>query len=281
MELWYTEYQTPSLGISLKIKRTLHREKSDYQDIAVIDTEEFGRMLVLDGTVQTTERDEYIYHEMITHVPLSIYRNPERVLVVGGGDGGVVREVLKHESIKSVVLAEIDERVVEVSKKYLPGISCGLNDSRVEVRIGDGIKFVRENRDAFDVIIVDSTDPVGAAEGLFDIEFYKSIEKCLTSRGVFCAQTESPYLHSELIKRMYRQADEVFSGARLFTCPVPTYPGGYWSFTLGLKDEVVLDKTEKNSLKDTRYWSPDIQEAAFVLPRFLEDIIGGCNDAEQ
>ncbi len=281
MELWYTEYQTPSLGISLKIKRTLHREKSAYQDIAVIETEQFGRMLVLDGTVQTSERDEYIYHEMITHVPLSISRNPEKVLVVGGGDGGVVREVLKHESIRSVVLAEIDERVVEISKKYLPGISCGLDDRRVEVIIGDGIEYVRKNRDVFDVIIVDSTDPVGAAEGLFNIEFYKSIEKCLTDSGVVCAQTESPFLHTELIKRMYGQAAEIFSGARLYTCPVPTYPGGYWSFTLGIKDTGLMNKRAKNSLKGTRYWTPEIHNAAFVLPRFLEDIIGGCNGAKQ
>ena len=188
MDLWIREMQEENAAMIYKVKETLHTEKTKYQELAILDTYEFGRMLVLDGIVQTTIRDEFAYHEMITHIPLFTHNNPKKVLVIGGGDGGTIREILKHKSVEKAVLCEIDERVVELSKKYLPEISCGLSDPRVEVFIGDGIKYVREHNNEFDVAIVDSPDPIGAAVGLFSIDFYSSLYDCLKADGIFTAR---------------------------------------------------------------------------------------------
>lgn len=277
MELWYTEYQTRNVGITCKTNKTYHTEKTKYQEIALIDTEQFGRMLVLDGTVQTTIQDEFVYHEMITHVPLFTHKNPEKVLVIGGGDGGAIREILKHPTVKKAVLVEIDGRVVEISKKYLPEISCALDDERVEVCIADGIKYVETHKNEFDVIMVDSTDPVGPAVGLFKIDFYKSIYQALKEDGIFVAQTESPFFHRDLIRDVYKDVKSLFSVTRLYTCAIPTYPSGYWSFTIGSKKYDPLE-TDTSSIHciETRYYCPEIHKAAFALPKFVADILASC-----
>lgn len=274
MDLWYTEFQTPALGITCKTRRTLHRERTEYQDLALIETEQFGRMLVLDGTVQTTVEDEFVYHEMITHIPLFTHKNPRRVLVIGGGDGGSIRELLKHPSVEKAVLVEIDGRVVEVAKLHLPEISHALDDSRVEVKITDGIRYVAEHKNEFDVVLVDSTDPVGPAVGLFSVEFYKSVYQCLREDGIFVAQTESPFFHKELIRNAYRDMSSAFPIARLYTCAIPTYPSGYWSFTMGSKkyDPLQTD-VEAIPRLDTKYYCPEIHRAAFALPRFVADLV--------
>jgi spermidine synthase len=274
MELWYTEYQTPDVGITCKTTRTLHTEKTQYQEMALIETKQFGRMLVLDGTVQTTIEDEFVYHEMITHIPLFTHANPKRTLVIGGGDGGAIREILKHPSIEKAVLVEIDGRVVEVSKKYLPEISCALEDKRVEVNIADGIKYVQEHRKEFDVILVDSTDPVGPAVGLFAVDFYKSIYEALNDDGIFVAQTESPFFHKDLIRNVFKDVKSVFPIARLYTCAIPTYPSGYWSFTMGSKKYDPL-KTDISRIPeiDTKYYCPEIHKAVFALPRFAAELV--------
>jgi spermidine synthase len=274
MELWYTEYQTPDVGITCKTTRTLHTEKTQYQEMALIETKQFGRMLVLDGTVQTTIEDEFVYHEMITHIPLFTHANPKRALVIGRGDGGVIREILKHPSIEKAVLVEIDGRVVEVSKKYLPEISCALEDKRVEVNIADGIKYVQEHRKEFDVILVDSTDPVGPAVGLFAVDFYKSIYEALNDDGIFVAQTESPFFHKDLIRNVFKDVKSVFPIARLYTCAIPTYPSGYWSFTMGSKKYDPL-KTDISRIPeiDTKYYCPEIHKAVFALPRFAAELV--------
>jgi spermidine synthase len=274
MELWYTEYQTPDVGITCKTTRTLHTEKTQYQEMALIETKQFGRMLVLDGTVQTTIEDEFVYHEMITHIPLFTHANPKRALVIGGGDGGVIREILKHPSIEKAVLVEIDGRVVEVSKKYLPEISCALEDKRVEVNIADGIKYVQEHRKEFDVILVDSTDPVGPAVGLFAVDFYRSIYEALNDDGIFVAQTESPFFHKDLIRNVFKDVKSVFPIARLYTCAIPTYPSGYWSFTMGSKkyDPLKADISRIPEI-DTKYYCPEIHKAVFALPRFAAELV--------
>ncbi|MCR4435560.1 MAG: polyamine aminopropyltransferase [Clostridiales bacterium] len=273
MELWYTEFQTSGVGITCKTSKTYHTEKTEYQEMALIETEQFGRMLVLDGTVQTTIEDEFVYHEMITHVPLFTHPNPKKALVIGGGDGGAIREIIKHPSIEKAVLVEIDGRVVEVCRQYLPEISCALGDKRVEVNIADGIKYVQEHKNEFDVIIVDSTDPVGPAVGLFAIDFYRSIHESLKEDGIFVAQTESPFFHKELIRNVYRDVKAVFPIARLYTCAIPTYPSGYWSFTLGSKkyDPLKTDVTKIPEL-DTRYYSAQIHTSAFALPKFVAEL---------
>jgi len=274
MELWYTEYQTPSLGITCKVVKTLHKEKTQFQDMDVIETEQFGRMLVLDGAVMTTIEDEFVYHEMITHVPLFTHKNPRKVLVVGGGDGGTIREVLKHSTVEKAVLAEIDGRVVEVSKQYLPEISCALDDKRAEVNIVDGIKYVKEHKNEFDVIMVDSTDPIGPAVGLFAPDFYKAIYEALKEDGLFVAQTESPFFHKDFIRKIFKDVKSIFPIARLYTCAVPTYPSGYWSFTLGSKkyDPLETDVSKIPAI-DTKYYTPEIHKAAFSLPKFVADLV--------
>ncbi len=274
MELWYTEYQTKSLGITCKTTKTFHTEKTEYQDMALIETEQFGKMLVLDGTVQTTIGDEFVYHEMITHVPLCTHKNPKKALVIGGGDGGAIREIIKHPSIEKAVLVEIDGRVVEISKQYLPEISCALDDSRVEVCVTDGIKYVQDHKNEFDVIMVDSTDPVGPAVGLFQIDFYKSIFEALKDDGIFVAQTESPFFHKELIKGVFNDVKSLFPITRLYTCSIPTYPSGYWSFTMGSKkyDPIETDVSQLPNM-ETKYYCPEIHKSVFALPKFVADII--------
>ena len=275
MELWFTEKQTENLGITCKVNKTYHTEKTDFQDIALIDTKQFGKMLILDGVIQTTEKDEFVYHEMITHVPLFTHKNPERVLVVGGGDGGTVREVLKHPSVKKVTLAEIDKSVVDVSKKFLPQISCTLEDDRAEVLITDGIKYVKEHKNEFDVIIVDSTDPVGPAVGLFSLDFYKSIFDALKEDGIFVAQTESPFYNGDFIKRVFKDIKSIFSMAKLYLSFVPTYPGGLWCFTMGSKKYNPLEVNIPDELDfETKYYNPGIHKACFELPEFVKNIVG-------
>jgi spermidine synthase len=276
MDMWLKEMQLEGAGIAMtyKVKETLVRKQTQFQDLAIIDTEVFGRMLVLDGIVQTTIKDEFVYHEMISHIPLFTHPNPKKVLVVGGGDGGAIREILKHPSVEKAVLCEIDGDVVDECKKYLPEISHALDDPRCEVFIGDGIKYVKEHQNEFDVIIVDSTDPFSIAEGLFGGNFYKDIYNSLTEDGIFIAQTETPFYLPDTVKKVFNDAKSIFPVTKLFMAAIPTYPGGYWSFTVGSKK---LDPTQVDITKipdmDTKYYTPEIHKACFVLPKYVKDIV--------
>jgi len=274
MDLWVTEMWTPIMALSCKTKKTIHQEKSEYQEIAVVETEQFGRMLLLDGVIQTTVEDEFIYHEMIAHVPLFAHKNPRNVLVIGGGDGGAIRETVKHPSVDKAVLVEIDERVVEVSKQYLPEISCALDHEKVEVVIDDGIKYVKENKNQFDVVIIDSTDPVGPAEGLFSSDFYRSVYECLREDGIMVAQAESPFFDRKFIREILSNIGSSFPLTRLYTSFVPTYPGGYWGFALGSKkyDPVEADPARFDKI-DTRFYTPEIHKASFVLPKYVSEYL--------
>lgn len=274
MDMWLKEAQISDAAMTYQVKETLVTKKTDFQDLAIIDTYAFGRMLVLDGIVQTTIGDEYVYHEMISHIPLYTHPNPKRVLVVGGGDGGAIREILKHPSVEKVVLCEIDGCVIEECKKYLPEISCELDNPRCEIFIGDGIKYVHEHKNEFDVIIVDSTDPFGAAEGLFGGSFYKEIYDCLTVDGIFIAQTETPFYLPQVVKGVFNDAKAIFPVTKLFMAAIPTYPGGYWSFTIGSKKY----DPENVDLKDTydvttKYYTKRLHKACFTLPKYVEDLI--------
>lgn len=274
MDMWLREGQIEDAVMTYKVKETLVRKKTKYQDLCIVDTYALGRMLTLDGIVQTTIKDEYVYHEMITHIPLFTHKNPKKVLVVGGGDGGTVREILKHPSVEKVVLCEIDEDVIKECKKFLPEISCGLSDPKCEIFIGDGIKYVHEHKNEFDVIIVDSTDPFGAAEGLFGGSFYKEISECLTQDGIFIAQTETPFYLPDTVKRVYDDAKAVFPITKLFMAGIPTYPSGFWSFTIGSKkyDPETADLSNTIDI-DTKYYTKQLHKACFVLPKFIEDIL--------
>jgi len=274
MEMWIKEAQIEDASMIYKVRETLVRKQTEYQDLAIVETNSFGRMLLLDGIVQTTIADEYVYHEMITHIPLFTHPNPKKVLVVGGGDGGAIREVLKHPSVEKAVLCEIDKCVVEECMKYLPEISCELENPRCEVFIGDGIKYVHEHKNEFDVIIVDSTDPFGAAEGLFGGSFYKEISECLTKDGIFVAQTETPFYLPEVVRKVFNDARNAFPVTKLFMAAIPTYPGGYWSFTIGSK---MHDPEEADVPKElgfgTRYYTPKLHKACFALPKYVEELI--------
>lgn len=276
MDLWFKEEQISDATMTYKIRETLHREKTKFQDIAILDTYEFGKMLVLDGIVQTTIKDEYVYHEMISHIPLFTHPNPKQVLVVGGGDGGVIREVLKHPSVERAVLCEIDKRVIELASEYLPEISCGLKNKKAEVFIGDGIKYVMENKNKFDLVIVDSPDPIGAAEGLFSKNFYEAVHECLKEDGIFVAQTETPLYLPKLVKKVYKDIKNAFPITRMYMAAIPTYPGVYWSFTIGSKKYDPLDvNINKIPDLDTKYYYRDLHKACFVLPKDVKDLIEG------
>lgn len=273
MELWAKEFHSKNMAISYRIKETLHTEQSKFQDIAVVDSHQYGKMLLLDSIVQTTEQDEFVYHEMISHIALNAHPNPQRVLVVGGGDGGVIREIIKHKSVKEAVLVEIDDRVVELSKQYLPTIACALDDPRVTVRIQDGIEYVKNAKNEFDLIVVDSTDPIGPAVGLFAQEFYRDLHGALKDDGMFVAQTESPWVNSELISSLHVGLRNVFPIVKLYLAAIPTYQSGLFSFTVCSK---VYDPTEPQPDKpefETKYYSKALHGACFVLPPFIEQMV--------
>lgn len=274
MELWFSEYQTKDVMISCRVKSILHREKTPFQELMVLDTVEFGRMLVLDDVIQTNIKDEFVYHEMITHVALNTHAKPAQVLIIGGGDGGVVREAVKHDTVERVVHCEIDGAVIEAAKKYLPEISCALDHPKVEIVIDDGIKHVREHKNSYDVIIIDSTDPVGPAEGLFSAAFYRDIFDALREDGIFVAQTESPFFNADLIQRIYRDVAGIFPVPRLFLGNVPTYPGGLWTFTMGSKkyDPLQVDTGQIKALQ-TKYYSPAVHRSCFTLPPFVAQLL--------
>ncbi|MEH7293919.1 spermidine synthase [Priestia megaterium] len=273
MSFWFTEKQTKSFGITTKINRTLHIEKTDFQQLDMIETEEFGNMLVLDGMVMTSERDEFVYHEMIAHVPLFTHTNPQKVLVVGGGDGGTIREVLKHPNVQKVVQVEIDGKVVEYSKKYLPHISSEYDNPRTELILGDGFMHILESTDEYDVILVDSTEPVGPAANLFTKGFYSGISNALKEDGIFVAQTDNPWFKGDLIRKAIHDTKEIFPVSKLYTCNIPTYPSGMWTFTLGSKKYDPLTMPDSRFFElDTKYYTKELHYASFVLPKFVQEL---------
>ncbi len=274
-ELWFTERQNDNLTIGLRIRKILHSEQTEYQTLDVVETVQYGNMLVLDGCVMTTDKDEFVYHEMIAHVPMHTHPNPKKVLVVGGGDGGAIREVVKHPTVEKAVLAEIDGRVIENAKRYFPQIAQGFSDPRVEVQVTDGIRHVQEHPGEYDVILVDSTDPVGPAAGLFARDFYQAVYNALKEDGLFVAQTESPFVNQDLVRGVFQDVKRVFPIAELYLAYVPTYPTGMWSFTMGSKRYHPLRDRQPARTSDTRYYTEAVHQAAFTLPRFVEELLRG------
>ncbi len=272
---WFTEKHTSDSGLTFKIKETLYSHKSRWQKIDVVETEAFGRVLLLDDLVMLTERDEFVYHEMMAHVPLCSHSCPEDVLIVGGGDGGTAREVLRHDRVKSVTLVEIDEEVIECCRRFFPEVSSELNGgSSVTINIEDGFEFVRNRSDSFDVILVDSTDPIGPCKKLFSREFYQSIQKALRDDGILVAQSESPFLHGDIQEQMIADLCSIFPIVLMYLVYIPTYPTGMWSFLLASKKFHPIENLQPNisnliSAK-TRYYNPRIHESSFALPNFIE-----------
>ncbi len=276
MELWFTEKHTKGAGLTLKCKRTLYCHKSKFQQIDVLETEEFGRLLLLDGLVMTTERDEFFYHEMLVHPPMHYHgEKVKSVLVIGGGDGGAVRELLKYPEIERVILCEIDKEVVAVSRKFFPSISFALDDPRVEIRYADGSVILDEHKNDLDMIIIDSTDPIGAAKILFTERFYKSCRKALKKNGILCAQSESPIYHLSTMKEMKEALKAAgFPCLYFYISPVPTYPGGLWSWVMaGCNDIKIRERVQplsKKTYDELKFFNLDILNACICLPNFIK-----------
>lgn len=272
MELWFSEYQTKNVKLSFRVKNVLYTKQSKFQNISVIETEDFGRVLTLDDTVMLTTKDEFVYHEMISHVPLLTHGNASKVLVIGGGDGGTIREILKHP-VKEAHLVEIDREVIETSKEYFPSVSCGFSDPRVKIFCEDGIEFVKKNKD-YDIIIIDSTDPIGPAVGLFSREFYKNVFGALNDNGIMVAQTETPILFGDLIKRIYKDMSSAFPYTNLYSAVIPTYPGAFWTFTMGSKSiDPISQEIGVTPVLKTKYYTKELHRSYFILPPFVKDLI--------
>lgn len=276
MEFWLTEKHTEGYSVNWKVKETLYTEQTDYQHLAVVDTHELGKALVLDGIVQTTEMDEFIYHEMIAHPAMLTHPIPENILVIGGGDGGTIREVVKYPSVRHIDLVEIDEKVIMASRKYLPVISCALTDPRVRILIEDGTEFIKKKEDYYDVIIIDSSDPVGPATELFGQDFYRNAHKALKEDGLLVAQSESPLFYRETTKKVRQYIGNILPICVTYLAAVPTYTGGFWSFTIGSKKYSPLNKKPDPGFfkkLGTRYLTTELLPAAFALPQNIKELL--------
>ncbi|MGG7177318.1 polyamine aminopropyltransferase [Clostridium paraputrificum] len=279
MELWYTENQTDNVKFSMRVKETLYSKKSEFQQIDIIETYDFGKVLVIDGWTMITEKDEFIYHEMITHVPMTVNPKIKNVLVIGAGDGGTVRELTRFKSIEKIDMVELDEEVVKASRKYLPFTSCKLDDPTVNLYFQDGIKFVEGKVNQYDLIIVDSTDPIGPGEGLFTVEFYKNCYNALTENGILVNQGESPYydMNKREMKRAHNKLKDIFPICEVYQYMIPTYPSGHWFFGFASKKLHPVKDYNKEYYKslqlDDKYYNEDVHLASFALPNYVKRLL--------
>ena len=279
MELWFTEKHTPNAQFSIKVDRQIYTGHSEFQRIDIFASQEFGRFLVLDGYMMLTEKDEFIYHEMIVHVPMCVKPDCKTVLVVGGGDGGTVRELLRYPSVDHVDLAEIDEMVVSACREHLVQTAGCLGDERVSIHYEDGLKFVRHCEDQYDLIIVDSTDPFGPGEGLFTKEFYGNCYKALHEDGIMVNQHESPFYKEDAyaMQRAHKRIVESFPISRVYQLHIPTYPSGHWLFGFASKKRHPVENVDWEAWKalgiGTRYYNPRLHAGAFALPSYVEEML--------
>jgi len=270
-ELWKGQ------AMSLEVKNIIYHGRSDYQDILVFESTNHGRVMVLDGVIQSTERDEFAYQEMLAHIPLFSHPNPQKVLVIGGGDGGILREIEKHPQVKEIIICEIDEGVIDISKKYLPFLAKGFDDPRVTVKIMDGAEFMEANQDSFDVIITDSSDPIGPASVLFETPFYIAMHKSLRDGGIVSTQGECIWLHLDLIAPLITSISQTYDVVEYAYTTIPTYPSGQIGFIVGRKGEGSSKKPVRTPSEEQseamEYYSSEIHEASFVLPAFAKRAI--------
>lgn len=276
----YTEFWDQRTGLTFGVREILFSQQSDFQHVQVLETDAFGRLLTLDGLVMVTDRDEFVYHEMIVHPAMCLLRAPKRALVIGGGDGGTVREILRYESIEQVDLVEIDGVVIDAARRFFPKISAALDHPRLNVHVADGIDFVRRAAEGtYDFVVVDSTDPVGIAEGLFGEAFYRDCVRIMTPQGILVSQSESPFDHA--FQGSIRQAHDLLAGlfgrAFMYLASIPTYPLGLWSFLMATRQLHPLDDYDAAEASRRlvpfadalQYYNPDVHRAAFALPNFV------------
>ncbi|MBE9540696.1 MAG: polyamine aminopropyltransferase [Proteobacteria bacterium] len=264
---------SPHISVHLECKGVLHSSRSSFQKIEVVESLDFGRMLVLDGVINLTERDEFVYHEMLVHVPLFSHADPSEVLIVGGGDGGTAREAIKHEGIRRIQQVEIDKEVIAVSRRYFPSLSSSLDHPKVNVLLSDAIQYVREIKEKFDIILIDSTDPVvDQSEGLFTVPFYRDCLNALTEQGILAAQVGDIFFEKELVLDVFNRLKEVFPIVRIFRAPVPSYTVVPYSFAFcskAIRPEMGLGLSRFSKNFKTRYYNQQIHKAAFALPEHL------------
>ncbi|CAF9922535.1 MAG: putrescine aminopropyltransferase [Gomphillus americanus] len=273
---WYREINNmwPGQAMTLKVNQVLHHEKSKYQDVLIFESSDHGTVLVLDNVIQCTERDEFAYQEMITHLAMNSHPDPKKVLVIGGGDGGVLREVVKHPSVETAILCDIDEAVIRLSKKYLPAMSLSFQHPKVQVHVGDGFQFLRDRTNEFDIIITDSSDPDGPAETLFQKPYFELLYGALREGGVITTQGENQWLHLPLISKLRKDCLEVFPNVAYAYTTIPTYPSGQIGFMVCCKDkdrnlrQPLRSWEEEEEEKLCKYYNKAIHSAAFVLPTF-------------
>lgn len=280
MELWYTDQHTSDVHFSMKVEKQIATCESEFQRIDILQTYEFGKVLVLDGELFITEKDEFIYHEMITHVPMAVHPNVKNVLVIGAGDGGTIRELTKYDCIDRIDMVEIDREVTKICMEYFPQTACKLNDPRVHMFFEEELRFVRGKHDEYDLIIVDCADPFGPAEGLFTREFYGNCFKAMHNDGILINQHESPFYseHSRTVQKAHKHIKTVFPLSTVYQCHIPSYPSGHWLFGFASKQyDPIRDLQEKRWIEsgiETKYYNTDLHKGAFYLPTYVKELLG-------
>ncbi len=278
----YNEFYHKKTGLTVGVEKVLFSKQSDYQKVEILQTDTWGNLMTIDGMVMLSEKDEFVYHELLVHVSMVSHPKPERVLIIGGGDGGSAREALKHASVRQVDMVEIDAVVIEAAKKHMPGVG-DWDNPKLNLLVQDGIQFLNEVKEPYDVIIIDGSDPVGPAEGLFEENFINACYKVLSEDGVLSTQTESPWVESyhPSMKQVFSALDKTFNHSVMYLGYIPLYPAGMWSFGFAsktikplsqeaLKRAETFYEQENGSLK---YYNPEIHKASFALPNFVEQII--------
>lgn len=278
-DLWYSEHHTADVRFSIRLRQELHSEKSDYQYISIFDSFEFGRILTLDGVVMLTERDEFVYHDMMVHVPMAVRPDIRRVLLIGGGDGGAARELCRYEQIEHIDVAEIDEAVVRVCREWLPQTACGFDDPRVHLHYVDGLRYIRTKTDEYDLVIVDSTDPSGPGEVLFTKEFYGNCFQALKENGIMVNQHESAFYKEDrrAMQAAHKRIASVFPETHVYQAHIPTYPSGHWLFGFASKkihplNDLDAAKWNERALQ-TQYYNTDLHRGAFYLPNYIKEAL--------
>ena len=280
---WFTEKHTETVHFSIEVDKVLYEGQSKYQKIGVYESKEWGRFFSLDGYLMVTEKDEFIYHEMIVHVPMAVNPKINNVLVIGAGDGGTIRELCRYSSLESIDMVEIDEEVVTISKRYFPTLNTGFDDPRVHLYFEDGVKFVQNADKHYDLIIIDSTDPFSVGEGLFTQSFYENCRSILSTNGILVNQHESPFYphYQAAMKKAHQRLKETFPIAEVYQAFIPSYASGHWLFgfasnTLNPISDHQSEIWESYGLK-TRYYNSKLHEASFVLPNYVQKALEGNN----
>ena len=279
MEMWFHDEHTDNVKLAIRVDYQVFSAQSEIQRIDVLESKEFGKILVVDGDLMLTEKDEFIYHEMISHVPMAVHPQVGKILVIGGGDGGVVRELAKYDTVEQIDVVEADPLLVEVCRKYFPQMACSLNDPRVHIYHEDGLRFIRSKSDAYDLIIIDSPNPFGAGEGLFTKEFYGNCFNALHEDGIMINQHESPFYKEEAFQcqRMHKRIIESFPISRIYQAHIPSYPSGHWLFGFASKRYHPIHDMDGIQWKlrgiQTKYYLPRLHEGVFALPAYVEELV--------